>query len=63
MDSVGDEGGEADEKEREGAEEGAEKQGMGDQNVQPDSIRFRKVFVQHRRKGWNKIFRKFYIEL
>ena len=38
-------------KEREGAEEGAEKQGMGDQNVQPDSIRFRKIFVQHRRKG------------
>ena len=51
VDGVGDDGGEADEEEREGAEEGADKQGMGDQNIQPDSIRFRKIFVQHGRKG------------
>ena len=35
VDSLGDEGGEADEEEGEGAEEGAEEQAVGDQNIQP----------------------------
>ena len=51
MDSVGDEGGDPDEEEGEGAEEGADEEAVSDQNVQPGSRRFQKFFAQCGKKG------------
>ena len=51
VDGVRDEGDEADEEEGKGAQEGAEEEAVGDQNIQPGSRIFQKFSAQNGSKG------------